>query len=177
MGFADSFAILMFSASQTLEETVACYCIVVRHITEDYGRVSSMLTSCVMKLQQYQNVWSSGKEPSAQEQKSIPFFIVISSLMVSSCDLDSAKTDKEGKYEWLKQDQRVLTTSSTSDVAAIIQKWCQASSTRHFIGSSLIRVHLIQGSVKQYVYELLLGLWEQSVDVGVRHAIIQGLSE
>lgn len=34
-----------------------------------------------------------------------------------------------------------------------------------------------QGSVKQYVYELLLGLWGQSVDTGVRHAIIQGLSE
>lgn len=30
--------------------------------------------------------------------------------------------------------------------------------------------------MKQYVYELLLGLWEQTSDVGIRHAIIQGLS-
>jgi hypothetical protein len=82
---------------QTLEETVACYCIVVRHVTEEYGRVASILTSCITKLQRYQDACDSGKEPSAQEQKSIPFFIVISSLMVSSCDLDNVKADRAGK--------------------------------------------------------------------------------
>ncbi|KAJ9093623.1 hypothetical protein QFC20_007082 [Naganishia adeliensis] len=80
----------------TLEETVACYCIVVRHITEEYGRVASILTSCITKLQRYQDACDSGKEPSTQEQKSIPFFIIISSLMVSSCDLDTVKADREG---------------------------------------------------------------------------------
>jgi cohesin loading factor subunit SCC2 len=82
---------------QTLEETVACYCVVVRHVTEEYGRVASILTSCITKLQRYQDACDSGKEPSSQEQKSIPFFIVISSLMVSSCDLDDVKADRAGK--------------------------------------------------------------------------------
>lgn len=76
---------------------MACYCIVVRHITEEYGRVASILTSCITKLQRYQDACDSGKEPSTQEQKSIPFFIIISSLMVSSCDLDTVKADREGK--------------------------------------------------------------------------------
>ncbi|GHJ86131.1 hypothetical protein NliqN6_2533 [Naganishia liquefaciens] len=122
----------------TLEETVSCYCIVVRHVTDDYVRVASMLTSCVTKLRQLYDAWTSGKAPSAQDQKLTPFFIVISSLMVSSCDLDSVKAEKE-------------------DIAAVIEKWCQ-------------------GSVRRYVYELLLGLWEQNVQDGIRHAIIQGLS-
>lgn len=82
---------------QTLEETVACYCIVVRHVTEEYGRVASILTSCCTKLQRFQDTCDSGAESSIQEQKSIPFFIIISSLMVSSCDLDTVKVDRQGE--------------------------------------------------------------------------------
>lgn len=95
---------------QTLEETVACYCIVVRHVTEEYGRVASILTSCITKLQRYQDACDSGKEPSAQEQKSIPFFIVISSLMVSSCDLDNVKADRAGKPKAAYSSPQTLTT-------------------------------------------------------------------
>ncbi|KAJ9112608.1 hypothetical protein QFC19_000628 [Naganishia cerealis] len=124
--------------AQTLEETVACYCVVVRHITEEYVRVASILTSCITKIQNYEDARSAGKETSPQDQKSIPFFIVISSLMVSACDLDKVKAEKD-------------------DVFTILGRWSQ-------------------GSVKQYVYELLLNLWEQSSDAGIRHAIIQGLS-
>ncbi|KAJ9107636.1 hypothetical protein QFC21_001096 [Naganishia friedmannii] len=79
-----------------------------------------------------------GQDATPQDQKSIPFFIIISSLMVSSCDLDKVKTEKD-------------------EVFTILAKWCQ-------------------GSIKQYVYELLLNLWEQTIDSGIRHAIIQGLS-
>ncbi|KAJ9123080.1 hypothetical protein QFC22_001270 [Naganishia vaughanmartiniae] len=122
----------------TLEETVACYCVVVRHITEEYVRVASILTSCVTKLQSYQDARYAGKETSSQDQKSIPFFIIISSLMVSSCNLDKVKAEKD-------------------EVFTILAKWCQ-------------------GSVKQYVYELLLNLWELNSDSGLRNAIIQGLS-
>lgn len=91
-----------------------------------------MLTSCVTKLRQFRNAWNSGKAPSAQDQKLIPFFIVISSLMVSSCDLDSVKAEKQGKCASRRQTS--VLTASAADIAAALEKWSQASASLYLQG-------------------------------------------
>ncbi|KAI0064180.1 hypothetical protein BV25DRAFT_1934347 [Artomyces pyxidatus] len=74
---------------QALQETVACLCAVVRHLTHDFTRLVGLLKSCNARLQ---TVIKKGQMiPSDVRTLSILIFII--SLLVEHCDFDRLRNE------------------------------------------------------------------------------------
>ncbi|KAI0643094.1 hypothetical protein C8Q79DRAFT_1002826 [Trametes meyenii] len=79
---------------QGLQETVACMCATVNHITHDFGRIVALLRSCNARLQQ------AIKKPATQmlaaaEQRALSILLFITSLLCEHCNFDRLRVEQE----------------------------------------------------------------------------------
>ncbi|KAF5337499.1 hypothetical protein D9758_013605 [Tetrapyrgos nigripes] len=76
----------------TLQETVACFCVVVQHLTHDYGRLVALLKSLNVRLQELVKK-PEGYVLGPNEMKSYPTVIFIVSLLGEHCPFDRFRND------------------------------------------------------------------------------------
>ncbi|RPD54662.1 hypothetical protein L226DRAFT_613702 [Lentinus tigrinus ALCF2SS1-7] len=93
-----------------LQETVACMCATVHHLTHDFGRLVALLRSCNARLQQ------SIQKPVAQalpppEQRALTILLFIISLLCEHCNFDLLRVEEE-KF---KDDIDKITKSSVTE--------------------------------------------------------------
>ncbi|KAI1793228.1 hypothetical protein LXA43DRAFT_1124268 [Ganoderma leucocontextum] len=77
-----------------LQETVACICATVHHLTHDFGRLVALLRSCNARLQQ------SVQKPAARtlappEQRTLTILLFITSLLCEHCNFDRLRAEEE----------------------------------------------------------------------------------
>ncbi|KAI0734724.1 hypothetical protein C8Q72DRAFT_321316 [Fomitopsis betulina] len=77
-----------------LQESVACMCAIVQHITHDFGRLVALLRSCNARLQQTL-AKSSGQQPKGAEQRTLSILLFIVSLLCEHCSFDQLRTERE----------------------------------------------------------------------------------
>ncbi|TDL22099.1 hypothetical protein BD410DRAFT_770589 [Rickenella mellea] len=73
-----------------LQETVACLCVVVRHLTHDYVRLVALLKSCNGRMAQF--IKRSGPLP-AQDLRALPMLVYIVSLLGEHSDFDHIRDE------------------------------------------------------------------------------------
>ncbi|KAI0754694.1 hypothetical protein C8Q80DRAFT_1094239 [Daedaleopsis nitida] len=77
-----------------LQETVACMCATVHHITHDFARLVALLRSCNARLQQaIQKPVTQAQ--SGAEQRTLSILLFITSLLCEHCDFDRLRADEE----------------------------------------------------------------------------------
>ncbi|KAI0366939.1 hypothetical protein BV20DRAFT_951369 [Pilatotrama ljubarskyi] len=79
---------------QGLQETVACMCATVHHITHNFDRIVGLLRSCNARLQQ------AIKKPSSQtlaaaEQRALSILLFITSLLCEHCNFDRLRIEQD----------------------------------------------------------------------------------
>nr|VWP00958.1 Transcriptional repressor TUP1 [Ganoderma boninense] len=77
-----------------LQETVACICATVHHLTHDFGRLVALLRSCNARLQQ------SVQKPATRsltppEQRTLTILLFITSLLCEHCNFDRLRAEEE----------------------------------------------------------------------------------
>ncbi|KAF8073449.1 hypothetical protein FPV67DRAFT_1559883 [Lyophyllum atratum] len=77
---------------QVLQETVACMCIVVQHLTHDFTRLVNLLKSCNARLQEHMKR-SLSNEMSAGEIRALSILIFIVALLGEHCNFDNVRRD------------------------------------------------------------------------------------
>ncbi|OBZ71396.1 Protein rad9 [Grifola frondosa] len=77
-----------------LQETVACMCAVVRHITHDFGRVVALLRSCNVRLIQALTKPQS-QSITAPEQRALTILLFIISLLCEHCNFDTLRVEHD----------------------------------------------------------------------------------
>ncbi|RDB15317.1 Protein rad9 [Hypsizygus marmoreus] len=77
---------------QVLQETVACMCIVIQHLTHDFTRLVNLLKSCNLRLQQAMKRPLS-QDMMANEIRALSILIYIVSLLGENCNFDNLRTD------------------------------------------------------------------------------------
>ncbi|KAI0292379.1 sister chromatid cohesion C-terminus-domain-containing protein [Russula brevipes] len=75
---------------QALQETVACLCAVVQHLTHDFTRLVGLLKSCNARLQSA----AQKKQLSPPDLRTLSILIFIISLLVEHCDFDHLRTEQ-----------------------------------------------------------------------------------
>ncbi|OSD02424.1 hypothetical protein PYCCODRAFT_1410918 [Trametes coccinea BRFM310] len=79
---------------QGLQETVACMCATVHHITHDFARIVALLKSCNSRLQEAIRKPSS-QSLSAAEQRTLSILLFITSLLCEHCNFDRLRTEQD----------------------------------------------------------------------------------
>lgn len=93
---------------QSLQETVACMCAVVKSLTHEYIRLVKLLVSCNGKLPKQSDrsplntaiarlrsiAEKSGNTLSANDASAAPILTCITSLLVEHCDFDQLREDQ-----------------------------------------------------------------------------------
>ncbi|GJE95924.1 sister chromatid cohesion protein-like protein [Phanerochaete sordida] len=74
-----------------LQETVACLCAVVQHLTLEFKRLVSLLRSCSSRLLALGK--SSAEKISPQDSRALPILILIVALLCEHCNFDQLRTD------------------------------------------------------------------------------------
>ncbi|KAI0350346.1 hypothetical protein OH77DRAFT_1593607 [Trametes cingulata] len=79
---------------QGLQETVACMCATVHHITHNFDRIVGLLRSCNARLQQ------AIRKPAAQtlaaaEQRALSILLFITSLLCEHCNFDRLRVEQD----------------------------------------------------------------------------------
>ncbi|EJD50599.1 hypothetical protein AURDEDRAFT_182486 [Auricularia subglabra TFB-10046 SS5] len=94
---------------QALQETVACMCSVVQHLTHDYVRLVGLLKSCNGKLQEFMR---RTVDPSnhAAITRPLSILIIIVSLLTEHCDFDRVRREQPA----LAQEVDVVSKDSIS---------------------------------------------------------------
>ncbi|KAG6919647.1 hypothetical protein DXG01_003511 [Tephrocybe rancida] len=77
---------------QVLQESVACMCIVVQHLTHDFTRLVNLLKSCNARLQEAIRRPLS-KEMTANDVRALSILIFIVSLLGEHCNYDAVRRD------------------------------------------------------------------------------------
>ncbi|KAG6812718.1 radiation sensitive protein rad9 [Tricholoma furcatifolium] len=77
---------------QVLQESVACMCIVVQHLTHDFTRLVNLLKSCNARLQAAIKSPPS-KDMSANDVRALSILIFIVALLGEHCDYDAIRRD------------------------------------------------------------------------------------
>ncbi|KAI0629898.1 hypothetical protein C8Q77DRAFT_1139118 [Trametes polyzona] len=95
---------------QGLQETVACMCATVHHITHSFDRIVGLLRSCNARLQQ------AIKKPTSQtltgaEQRTLSILLFITSLLCEHCNFDRLRVE-EDKF---KADIDKITSGSVTE--------------------------------------------------------------
>jgi len=93
---------------QALQETVACLCAVVQHLTHDFTRLVGLLKSCngMSKLNILRNALilfparlrsaAQKTQMSPTDLRTLSILIFIISLLVENCDFDRLRTEQTG---------------------------------------------------------------------------------
>ncbi|CCM06130.1 uncharacterized protein FIBRA_08379 [Fibroporia radiculosa] len=76
-----------------LQETVACMCAIVQHITHDFGRLVALLRSCNARLQQA--ISKSSTTMTAPEQRALSILLFIISLLCEHSKFDQIRIEHE----------------------------------------------------------------------------------
>ncbi|KZT19995.1 ARM repeat-containing protein [Neolentinus lepideus HHB14362 ss-1] len=79
---------------QTLQETVACACAVVTHLTHDFMRLVALLKSCNARLQQH-IVRPPSKPMTPVEARALNILVFLVALLGEHCDFDRVRTENE----------------------------------------------------------------------------------
>ncbi|KAI9064653.1 hypothetical protein FKP32DRAFT_1625471 [Trametes sanguinea] len=79
---------------QGLQETVACMCATVHHITHDFARIVALLKSCNSRLQEAIRKPST-HSLSAAEQRTLSILLFIISLLCEHCNFDRLRTEQD----------------------------------------------------------------------------------
>ncbi|TFK52693.1 hypothetical protein OE88DRAFT_1628274 [Heliocybe sulcata] len=79
---------------QTLQETVACACAVVTHLTHDFMRLVALLKSCNARLQQHINRPAS-KSMTPVEARALNILVFLVALLGEHCDFDRVRCENE----------------------------------------------------------------------------------
>ncbi|KAI9443068.1 hypothetical protein H4582DRAFT_1808792 [Lactarius indigo] len=74
---------------QALQETVACLCAVVQHLTHDFVRLVGLLKSCNARLQSA----AQKAQMASADLRTLSILIFIISLLVEHCDFDRLRTE------------------------------------------------------------------------------------
>ncbi|KAI0290109.1 hypothetical protein B0F90DRAFT_1654815 [Multifurca ochricompacta] len=74
---------------QALQETVACLCAVVQHLTHDFNRLVGLLKSCNTRLQ----AAAQKTQMAPADLRTLSILIFIISLLVGHCNFDCLRTD------------------------------------------------------------------------------------
>ncbi|PCH40319.1 hypothetical protein WOLCODRAFT_67627 [Wolfiporia cocos MD-104 SS10] len=82
------------AAGMGLQETVACMCAVVRHLTHDFSRLVALLRSCNARLKQSFAKPASQPMP-PQELRSLTMLLSIVSLLCEHCSFDQIRMEHE----------------------------------------------------------------------------------
>ncbi|KAH9917952.1 uncharacterized protein B0H18DRAFT_1086944 [Fomitopsis serialis] len=77
-----------------LQETVACMCAIVEHITHEFNRLVALLRSCNARLQQALSK-SDAQSVSGSEQRAISILLFIVSLLCENCSFDRLRVEHE----------------------------------------------------------------------------------
>lgn len=75
---------------QALQETVACLCAVVQHLTHDFTRLVGLLKSCNVRLRSA----AQKTQMSPTDLRTLSILIFIISLLVEHCDFDRLRTEQ-----------------------------------------------------------------------------------
>ncbi|KAF8507524.1 hypothetical protein BU17DRAFT_57352 [Hysterangium stoloniferum] len=86
--------VLIF-ASQTLQETVACICSVVRHLTHDFHLLVALLKSCNARLKEHL-ARPKNAAIDAPTKKKLNLQVFIASLLCEHCDFDKLRIENTG---------------------------------------------------------------------------------
>ncbi|KAI8994107.1 hypothetical protein BD414DRAFT_481445 [Trametes punicea] len=79
---------------QGLQETVACMCATVHHITHDFGRIVALLKSCNARLRQAIEK-PTNQNLTAAEQRALSILLFITSLLCEHCNFDRLRVEQE----------------------------------------------------------------------------------
>jgi hypothetical protein len=74
-----------------------CYCATVTHLTQEYGRILTILRSCIGKIRNETAKAQKTKDKKPLDQKTLPFIAAIATLLVAKSDLDDIRTKRDGK--------------------------------------------------------------------------------
>ncbi|KZT64240.1 hypothetical protein DAEQUDRAFT_747522 [Daedalea quercina L-15889] len=77
-----------------LQETVACMCAIVEHITHDFDRLVALLRSCNARLQQALSKLSV-RPITGPEQRALSILLFIVSLLCEHCSFDQLRVERE----------------------------------------------------------------------------------
>jgi len=86
-----------FSLIQTLEEAVMCYSATVMHLSQEYGRIITILRSCLAKLRGETSKALKRPDRKPLDQKTLPFIASIATLLVSQSSLDTVRLERPGE--------------------------------------------------------------------------------
>ncbi|KLO06964.1 hypothetical protein SCHPADRAFT_1002012 [Schizopora paradoxa] len=106
-----------------LQETVACLCAVVQHLTHDFKRLAALLKSCNMRVQQFIKR-PAEKALSPQESRALTMLMYIVSLLGEHAGFDAVRTQQTD----INAELNYITTGSIvshiySNVLALYEKF------------------------------------------------------
>ncbi|TCD62425.1 Sister chromatid cohesion protein 2 [Steccherinum ochraceum] len=93
-----------------LQETVACMCAIVQHLTHDFPRLVALLRSCNTRLQQTIKKPST-ERPSTAESRALTILIFIAALLCEHCNFDKLRLENEA----LRVDIDTITKTSITE--------------------------------------------------------------
>ncbi|KAI0078215.1 ARM repeat-containing protein [Panus rudis PR-1116 ss-1] len=76
-----------------LQETVACMCAIVQHLTHDYVRLTALLKSCNVRLRQI--LVKPSQKLEAPEMRAMVILVSIASLLCQNCNFDQLRVTQE----------------------------------------------------------------------------------
>ncbi|KAL1664712.1 hypothetical protein GGF50DRAFT_101537 [Schizophyllum commune] len=117
----------------TLQETIACICAVVKNLTHDYGRLVNLLKSCHNRLQSV--LKAGGAIPDKQV---IPqtVLILIVSLLAEHCDFDVLRTEHP-EATWVADLDSIAQDSVTDRVYTLLLQLYERNENVSFRGRAL----------------------------------------
>ncbi|KAG5642305.1 hypothetical protein DXG03_003025 [Asterophora parasitica] len=185
---------------QVLQESVACMCIVVQHLTHDFTRLVNLLKSCNARLQEAIKRPHSN-EMAANEVRPLSILIFIVALLGENCNFDNVRKDQQGflfraQPTLMTKDQSseimdAIFTSSELDshgrLLRIMQEFLTSEAAKHSakqkgeLADPTLRspaylsadVHKEQNKPTEVNMDELVGNTDGFADSGVSSAIVQ----
>ncbi|KAL1743690.1 sister chromatid cohesion C-terminus-domain-containing protein [Schizophyllum fasciatum] len=117
----------------TLQETIACICAVVKHLTHDYGRLVNLLKSCHHRLQVVLKAGGGIPENQVIQQTVL---ILIVSLLAEHCNFDSLRAEHPNA-PWVADLDAVAQDSITDRVYTVLLQLYEKNENVNFRGRAL----------------------------------------
>uniref|UniRef100_D8PZC4 Sister chromatid cohesion protein n=1 Tax=Schizophyllum commune (strain H4-8 / FGSC 9210) TaxID=578458 RepID=D8PZC4_SCHCM len=117
----------------TLQETIACICAVVKHLTHDYGRLVNLLKSCHNRLQ---SVLKAGGAITDKQVIPQTVLILIVSLLAEHCNFDALRIEHP-EATWVADLDSVAQDSVTDRVYTLLLQLYERNENVSFRGRVL----------------------------------------
>ncbi|TRM61170.1 hypothetical protein BD626DRAFT_502962 [Schizophyllum amplum] len=117
----------------TLQETIACICAVVKHLTHDYARLVNLLKSCHNRLQ---GALTASGGTAENQLVQLTVLILIVSLLAENCDFDALRAEHPDA-PWIADLNAVSQESITDCIYTLLLQLYERNENVAFRGRAL----------------------------------------